>query len=631
MKGNRRPPNGSPDANNERGKMGFLSGLLLTVVALAVLAMVPFVASRVSDAWTGAGAPDDGQLASPDLQQLSGSTDDHDGFSIVVRDGVTEPTALPFGVPDLFSPLTADSPALASIADGDSRLVSPEDGEVVRELAPEVSGIATASAGVSQVTIEMANTSLNRAWTTTALRAELSDPGATSTTWSLPAEMLYEQRADLWPGQYLLSITTTDSSSNQEVSYGRFWVERRGPLIQPIQPLGDQIVGSPEVTVAGTARDDVELVAIEVALVDENGDWLQPDGSFRDRRVDLPADTTGLNEPATSWTLSATLNAPGRYTAFITAHAWDGQKSSRRRTFEYRPSGVPDPTGHATILMARSLRGAGEDCDDSPATHDGGVSIFEVAEALTDRGLVATASAISRHHAGDAPPCDLLGGSTVSWDDMGELRDRHGWTFVSHGQTYAAMNELTPQEQKAESCGSLEAFADRGHEDAWGMFVYPQNRFTDAAQTAVGTCFAYARSYGSRYNEVSAPDSPRMVSVLQASGGHCGDAALPCFNANLLSSGRRYTAPSQIIQLMTVPEGHWAIVQFYRFVTGQNLTGTERWDCTAPDPAAHWTNSGELYCWADFLAVADSIGPEVDVTDPASVARRYRNPVSEAN
>jgi hypothetical protein len=156
--------------------------------------------------------------------------------------------------------------------------------------------------------------------------------------------------------------------------------------------------------------------------------------------------------------------------------------------------------------------------------------------------------------------------------------------------------------------------------------------FSEQAQAdIVSKCFAYGRSYGSEYNDASTLDASQLVTVQSASGGHCNDEALPCFNANLFNAGRRYTPPEELKELMRVPEGYWAIMQFYRFVTGVSDEGFERWDCSSANAAAHWTNSSELYCWEDFLDVVDSIEAEVDVTDPASIARQYGNSVSEAN
>ena len=136
--------------------------------------------------------------------------------------------------------------------------------------------------------------------------------------------------------------------------------------------------------------------------------------------------------------------------------------------------------------------------------------------------------------------------------------------------------------------------------------------------------------YGAEYNAAQTLSDQRLVSVFSVTGGHCNEFQERCFNANLMNAGRRYTPPSELIRLMDVPDDHWVIVQFYRFVTGVNEVGFERWDCTDADPDKHWTNSGELYCWDDFLAVVHSIRPEVNVTDPASIARFYGNDIAQA-
>ena len=84
-----------------------------------------------------------------------------------------------------------------------------------------------------------------------------------------------------------------------------------------------------------------------------------------------------------------------------------------------------------------------------------------------------------------------------SWSHLAKLRDTYGWSFVSNGQNYLDLTQLTPARQEAESCGSLAAFERRGHRRAWGMFGPGVNRITPAIATdVVGQCFAFVRLYG---------------------------------------------------------------------------------------------------------------------------------------
>ena len=51
-------------------------------------------------------------------------------------------------------------------------------------------------------------------------------------------------------------------------------------------------------------------------------------------------------------------------------------------------------------------------------------------------------------------------------------------------------------------------------------------------------------------------------------------------------------------------------LQAYVLVTGTNPTYTtskDRWDCTNPNPAYHWANDAERYCFADFQRIVMAI------------------------
>ena len=47
-------------------------------------------------------------------------------------------------------------------------------------------------------------------------------------------------------------------------------------------------------------------------------------------------------------------------------------------------------------------------------------------------------------------------------------------------------------------------------------------------------------------------------------------------------------------------------------------TNKDQWDCTNPNPAYHWSNDAERYCWVDFQRIIKAIqnNPNVVVTDP---------------
>ena len=51
-------------------------------------------------------------------------------------------------------------------------------------------------------------------------------------------------------------------------------------------------------------------------------------------------------------------------------------------------------------------------------------------------------------------------------------------------------------------------------------------------------------------------------------------------------------------------------------------TNQDQWDWTALNPAYHWSNDAERYCFSDLARIVEAIqnNPNVVVTDPAGVA-----------
>jgi hypothetical protein len=70
-------------------------------------------------------------------------------------------------------------------------------------------------------------------------------------------------------------------------------------------------------------------------------------------------------------------------------------------------------------------------------------------------------------------------------------------------------------------------------------------------------------------------------------------------------------------------DGDWGSLGTYKFVVGRSPTAGG-WDCTSPNPGAHWTLGNETYCWQDYLAILDALGAQrPEVVDPATVAERW--------
>jgi hypothetical protein len=292
-------------------------------------------------------------------------------------------------------------------------------------------------------------------------------------------------------------------------------------------------------------------------------------------------DTGGEEPPA-----PATLPADG---AFLTLHLGRTQWSHR------------DPT--CTTILPNTI------------------TLAKVAEELKSRGLTAVGHVVvDRTSDTWERQCENRF-AYASWNDLARLRDDYGWTFVSGGQSYANMTTLTPEQQRAESCGSLEALEAHGHTRANGLFAYPNNKFTADIQTnVVESCFAFGRTYGNGVNSRS--DASHVQSTVSFNGGACNDLTQPCSTA----ANRRYALPSEVGARMQPVANQWTAVQFYRFVLGRRNDPTDpgfAWDCTSPDVNRHWTSKAEIYCWEDYKLALDEIPANVIVTDPLSIAEAW--------
>jgi hypothetical protein len=214
---------------------------------------------------------------------------------------------------------------------------------------------------------------------------------------------------------------------------------------------------------------------------------------------------------------------------------------------------------------------------------------------------------------------------------------------VSHTATYpglAAIQNFTPQEAYAQTCGSEQTIAAHGLPGAAGMIAYPGSYTKNPAvvnlQTQYGqNCFDWGRQYdhaqkGVNILSTSSTTPPYWVFPVAVVGGPCNDSTQPCYNVHIQNG--RYTLPSTVIsEIKKLQPGQWYIFQAYILVTGTNpkyTSNMNRWDCTSPNPAEHWTNITVRYCYSDWQKIIQAIAadPKITVTDPQTVGEAYGRP-----
>ena len=157
------------------------------------------------------------------------------------------------------------------------------------------------------------------------------------------------------------------------------------------------------------------------------------------------------------------------------------------------------PGPFATILFSRTEMTEADNCvpnDTNIARLD-----TDVAPYLKSQGLVATGTLTPAKIAQSSDTCTHFNDTMMSsWDEATNLAQNFGWTFVSHTASYPPnLNNLTPAQSDAETCGSANTITAHGLPGANGFIAYPDaNGDSTALHTNYGSkCFAWGRVYGS--------------------------------------------------------------------------------------------------------------------------------------
>jgi hypothetical protein len=282
-----------------------------------------------------------------------------------------------------------------------------------------------------------------------------------------------------------------------------------------------------------------------------------------------------------------------------------------------------------TLMMGRGINAQALDVKCTKLSP--GPTLNDTAAFLAGYGLKATVPAtLNLTSDTDTPVCN---GKLVypTWSQLRELRDTYRWDAIPRGISNDPITSLTGQALYDNTCGVLPKFYSEGFPQAWGLYAYPGNRWTDADQQVVKTCYSYGRKYSglgpNGWNKMPGVD-PWWHKALSVNGGQCNDATLPCYTDPLVRNLRRYMTPAQLDASVSTALGTWSNIQFYRLVTGSQGTassaaGVPAWDCTSADPAQHWSHLPEEYCYDDFKAFVAGLPLGIVNSNPAEVAALY--------
>jgi hypothetical protein len=297
-------------------------------------------------------------------------------------------------------------------------------------------------------------------------------------------------------------------------------------------------------------------------------------------------------------------------------------------------STVPGP--FVSILFSRTEITAAHSC------HPDSTNIArldtQVAPYLKSLHMIGTGTLATALVRQSKETCEHLNSSMLgSWDDATHLSTTYGWRFVSHTATFPIGNldHLKSAQANAETCGSANTIAAHGLHGAHGLIAYPGAAGAPKILHAEygSKCFAWGRRYccGGLTPKSFGTTPPYWQHTHAGDGGGCNVKTAPCYKVVNISDPSRYTLPSELIGYVhSLAPGKWFTYQSFILVKGYRratAAGKGAWDCTSANPALHWSNDNERYCYTDFQAVIRAIAASgAKVTDPLTVGIAFGRP-----
>jgi len=279
------------------------------------------------------------------------------------------------------------------------------------------------------------------------------------------------------------------------------------------------------------------------------------------------------------------------------------------------------------LLFSRTEETAADNC----VRDDAGVALLDttVAPFLQSLGFSATGTIETGPTQQSSLWCTHYQSTlATSWDLAQELASAYGWTFVSHSSTYPTTWPTDPGQQWDQTCGSAQVIDAHGLPGADAMYAWPHSYLNSTALTQfVEPCFGTSRVFRNVPTDVGTLSSPPYYQYAWQLLGGCLSAttgANRCGPVVIDGSTLTYQDPRAMINAIeALPPGRVVTLQAYLLVTGKSPPYTaskDQWDCTSSDPADHWSNDAERYCYSDFMEVMQALHDSgITITQPLAV------------
>ena len=380
----------------------------------------------------------------------------------------------------------------------------------------------------------------------------------------------------------------------------------------------------------GLARGNASLTVITAMpdhlVLSPPGAWIAPDGSatFSAEAYDSDGNDLGNVTASTTFSVDGIMCHGATCASSIGgAHTITGTDDGASGTAALT---VVTST-FVELLFSRTEETAADNC----VRNDADIALLDttVAPYLQTLGFSATGTIQTGPTQQSSLWCTHYQSTlATSWALAQELASTYGWTFVSHSATYPTTWPTDPGQQWDQTCGSAQVIDAHGLPGADAMFAWPHSYLNSSALTQfVEPCFGTSRIFRNAPTDVGTlSTAPYFQYAWQLLGG-CLSAttgANRCGPVVIDGSTLSYQDPQALIDAIeALPPGRVVTLQAYLLVTGKSppyTTSKDQWDCTSSEPADHWSNDAERYCYSDFMEVMQALHDSgITITQPLAV------------